>query len=205
MTADGERQVLGVDAARRRTALSGRHSSVVWFHRVLEILVRIRDHQLQAPQAAAGQDAGRGELTTVPRGAVEEPGFRRNARAGSRGGCADAGAAHLAETGAQRVLSGDRGHEEGPQGRKNRGGEPLEIGRCGRHVRLDLHVVEAAPDSARKSVPGLRFAVEAFRTPTVTSVQAPVFVAPPHTAAARSEQCRVVITDHRRLVGAPLR
>ena len=58
----------------------------------------------RAPAAQAGPVTPEAEY-----GAVEEPGF---------------GAAHLAETGTQRVLSSGRGREEGPQGRKNRGGEP---------------------------------------------------------------------------------
>ena len=72
----------------------------------------------------------------------------------------------------------------------------LEIERGGRQGGLDLHIVEAVPHGAPKSMPGFRLAVEPLRTPAVTSGQSPVLFAPPR---------RVVVADHHRLVDVPVR
>jgi hypothetical protein len=45
---------------------------------------------------------------------------------------------------------------------KESGSEPLQVDSRGRQIGLDLHIGEATPHCARKAVPGLSLAVEAF-------------------------------------------
>ena len=82
-----------------------------------------------------------------------------------RGGiCRDSAIAgmNLAVRGAMvspRDLCSQGGREQGPIGDEKRTCKLLQIDRRRRQIRLDLHVVQAAPGSASESVPGLRLAV----------------------------------------------
>ena len=89
---------------------------------------------------------------------------------------------------------------ECPQDGKKGGGEPLEIDRRGRQVGLDLHVVQTTPHSASETVPGLRLAVEALRTPEVTLAHPTILLAPSRTPATGEQKRRVIMRNHHLLV-----
>jgi hypothetical protein len=94
----------------------------------------------------------------------------------------------------QRRRSGARSRECAPADdparnkRKESGSQPLEVdgGRC--QVGLDLHIGEATTDGAREPVPGLGFAVEAFRTSAMALVEPSILCAPLLATAAGAEQ-----------------
>jgi len=89
--------------------------------------------------------------------------------------------------------------------RKESGSQPLEVdgGRC--QVGLDLHIGEATADGAREPVPGLGFAVEAFRTPAMALVEPSILCAPLLATAAGAEQSGIIVTDNDCLVDPSLR
>ena len=60
-------------------------------------------------------------------------------------------------------------------------------------------------DGAGEPVPGLRFTVETLRAPTVAAIEALIFGGPTIAPTPGAEQRRIVVTDHDRLVHAPLR
>jgi hypothetical protein len=70
---------------------------------------------------------------------------------------------------------------------------------------LNAHVRDAAPDSARKTVPGLCLAVETFRPPTMPLIQPSILVAPSVTASSSPEQSGIVVANHDCFVRTPFR
>ena len=70
---------------------------------------------------------------------------------------------------------------------------------------MNAHVREAAPDSARKTVPGLCLAMETFRPPTMSLIQPSILVAPSVTAPSSPEQSGIVIANHDCFVRSPFR
>ena len=104
----------------------------------------------------------------------------------------------------QGLLSSLNGSNR-PQNGKKSGGEPLEVDYSRRQVRLDLHIVETAPDSTAEPVPSLCLTVEAFRAPEVTMIHLPIVSAPSCAATPGPEQSRIIIGDHHGLVSPRLR
>src|SRR6478609_4900415 len=83
------------------------------------------------------------------------------------------------------------GREPGNGGQKG-GSEPLEVDcRCGQES-LDAHVVEAAPNGARKTVPGLGLAVDALDAPAMPLIEAFLPLSPLEPLAPGPQQRRVV-------------
>ncbi len=107
--------------------------------------------------------------------------------------------------GVQSALLADNGSPNDPKHGVKSGGEPLEVDCRSREVGLDLHVVETTSDGAAQPVPSLGLPVKALRTPTMTLVESLVSFGPARTSPTGAEQCRIVMSDHHRLVDAPLR
>ena len=89
--------------------------------------------------------------------------------------------------------------------RKESGRQPLQIDGGGGQIGLNAHVRETAPDSARKTMPGLCLAMESFRPPTMPLIEPSILLAPSLTAASGSEQSGIVVADHDGFVHSPFR
>jgi hypothetical protein len=64
---------------------------------------------------------------------------------------------------------------------------------------LDLHVDRHATHGMGKAVPGLHFAADALHLPTMALIEAPAFVAPHFTLAARPQR-QMIVADHDRIL-----
>jgi len=64
---------------------------------------------------------------------------------------------------------------------------------------LDLHVDQLATHGMGKAVPGLHFAADALHLPTMALIEAPAFVAPHFTLAARPQR-QMIVADHDRIL-----
>lgn len=83
---------------------------------------------------------------------------------------------------------GERFRREPGDGGRNGGSEPLEVDCRRSQESLDAHVVEAPPNGARKTVPGLGLAVDALDAPAVTLIEA--FLPLPHWSRLRRARSR---------------
>lgn len=87
---------------------------------------------------------------------------------------------------------GERFRREPGDGGRNGGSEPLEVDCRRSQESLDAHVVEAPPNGARKTVPGLGLAVDALDAPAVTLIEAFLPPSPLEPLASSPQQRRVV-------------